>query len=142
MLADFTDELSESPEEEVVLLVAHGPITEADNQIWLNQLRRMGEEIQGRGYVAIEVATLQDDAPPEIRNRAVEDIRRLIQRWSPPHRVLVVPVLISSSDIQQKILKILPDCPCRFSHRGIISHPAFSKYIWKKIRPYLLSTYP
>ena len=73
-------DVSESPEDEVVVVVAHGPSSEADNELWLGNMGTLVGEMRSRtGFARIEHLTVRDDASAPIREQATEELFHL---WS------------------------------------------------------------
>jgi hypothetical protein len=63
MLIEHAAEISQDPAHEEVIIVAHGPVDEADNKIQLETLDRLAEYLRAEGYAGVHPVTLQDDAP-------------------------------------------------------------------------------
>jgi sirohydrochlorin cobaltochelatase len=105
VLLDRAREISQHPENETVLLVAHGPNDDPDNVKWLVMMRHLGDFIKERGnFKAAEGYTLRDDAPTETRGQAVDMLRaRVAQINQQGGRVLVIPMLIAPGGIENKI---------------------------------------
>jgi sirohydrochlorin ferrochelatase len=140
VMRDFAMELSADPRREAVFLVAHGPVSDEDDAEWRSQLRRMGKRVKSAGFASVEVATIRDDAPPEVRAAVVEDLRARIRNALGRHRVIVVPVLISSTDIHDRIERDLAGLDVTVGARGLVEHPDFPA--WMKAKFGLATTLP
>jgi sirohydrochlorin ferrochelatase len=109
ILADRARAISTDPAREAVILVAHGPVNDAENQRWLDNLAVLAGGIaEDRAYASIEWMTVRDDAPAAIRDAATAELRALVEkRRHAGDRVLIVPVLLSFGGIEQGIRKRL-----------------------------------
>ncbi len=86
-------EVSREPAKETVILVAHGEKTDEGNAAWLSIMRTHVERLKAEPHCAqlkaIHAATVREDWPEE-REKAVNDVRRVIQDASQNGRVLVI----------------------------------------------------
>lgn len=72
ILADHVRTASKDPKNESVILVAHGPNEETDNEKWLACLRVQAAYLQSvHGFRRVEAATIRDDAPKPVKDAAV-----------------------------------------------------------------------
>lgn len=102
-------ELSRDPAKETVILVGHGPVDDKMNGDWLKMMEPVTESIQRKGkFRAVLVASLRDDAPQEVKDRANKDLRLMVQRAGDDSgRALVVPDLIAQGGMESHIQKAL-----------------------------------
>src|SRR5690606_29406949 len=102
-------EISKDPANEVVILVAHGPVSDEENQLWLNNMAKLADEIKAESkFARIDYLTVRDDAPKEIRDRATAELRDTVQKALNEKRgVLIVPLLLSYGGIEKGIQKRL-----------------------------------
>jgi hypothetical protein len=105
ILLDRAREVSQSPEQESVILVAHGPNDESDNEKWMNSLHRLSATIKERGHFrSAEGITLRDDATNEVRSQAIETLRnRVAEINKAGGKVIIIPLLIAPGGIENKI---------------------------------------
>lgn len=130
ILLDRARALSQSPQDEVVVLVAHGPNSERDNAAWLDAMQVMARRLQSDGgFARVEMATLRDDASWWVRRRATQALRRLVAQASREHRVLVVPVLIARGGIEHKIPARLRGLSYAFSGEALLPHPRAAAWL-------------
>ncbi|MCM8811580.1 MAG: hypothetical protein NC910_00830 [Candidatus Omnitrophica bacterium] len=135
VLLDRVLKMSRKPEREAVVLVAHGPESMEDNASWLAVMQRLGGAIQTKGrFSELALATLQDDAPPEIREQATRPMRWLVQELGQTRKVSVVPLFLSRGGIEEKIVQRLEGLSCVFSGETLLPHPKISKWIQKEIQ--------
>jgi sirohydrochlorin ferrochelatase len=122
--------LSRAPAEETVILVAHGPVSDADAARWLEVMGRVGEEVKQRGaFAAVLSALLRDDAPAAIKEEASRQLRETVRSVSRQSRVLVVPLLVASGGIEHKIPKLLSGLPYAYDGEALLPHPKLSQWI-------------
>jgi sirohydrochlorin ferrochelatase len=97
--------ISAAPENEVVIVVAHGPVSDDENTRWLADMEALVEPMRARSrFHRIEYMTVRDDAPEPIRSQATAELRSRVERASQEgKRVLVVPLLLSFGGIEQGI---------------------------------------
>src|SRR5258708_13658742 len=105
IVLDRAREISQNPEQENVILVAHGPNDNSDNAKWLTMLWRISTTVRDRGHFrSVEGMTLRDDAPEEIRSQAVDAIRSRVGTISNERgKALVITLLIAPGGIENKI---------------------------------------
>jgi len=122
--------LSRSPERETVILVAHGPNGEADNQRWLEALQRLASHLTREGtFRQVLSATLRDDAPKPIQEGAARQLREMVRTSSEQGRTLVVPVLIARGGIEEKIPKLLAGLTYVYTGQTLLPHPKLEAWI-------------
>ena len=140
ILLDFAEEISENPTNEVVIIAAHGPSEEADNARQLELMGNLARIVQeDGGFSAVESATLQDDAPPEVRDANVVRLRGMIeQAQADDKQVIIVTSLIGARTIQKKLRKDLQGLDYRFNAKGLIQHDLFLDWIGETVRGELL----
>jgi hypothetical protein len=124
-------EISKDPQQETVIIVAHGPIDAADNAKQLQIMQNIAEHIQDKGnFHSVLPLSLQDDADPDTRSENVMRFRDLVEKNSTQgRRTLVVTDLMSSEGIQSRIKKDLDGLEYAFNEKGIVSHPLFIEWV-------------
>ena len=102
-----------------VLLVAHGPNDSADAERWIHDLTMASAALRPAGLEGdVRIGLLRDDAPAAVRAAAVAELRAVARALAGSDSVVVLPVLISSGEINaQKIPRDLAGLPVRY-------HPA------------------
>jgi sirohydrochlorin ferrochelatase len=103
VLASRARAISRTAAQEALIIVAHGPNEEEDNQRWLADMRSLAARVgQSEKFASIESLTLRDDAPKPVRDAATAQLRGIVKReLSAGRRVLIVPLLISFGGIEQ-----------------------------------------
>jgi sirohydrochlorin ferrochelatase len=109
IVADRAKSISTSPSNEAVILVAHGPVPDDDNQRWLDDMAVLAEQVrESSPYAAVDYMTVRDDAGPAMREAATRELREKVQTHGAHGRkVLVVPHLMSFGGIEQGVRKRL-----------------------------------
>ena len=86
-------EVSQDPSEETVIVLAHGTKSDEDNQRWLSVINANIDKLRKDPHCAklkaIKAMTVREDWP-ELREKAVKEVRTLIQESSKTGRVLVI----------------------------------------------------
>ncbi|MBS0178299.1 MAG: hypothetical protein JSR20_06010 [Nitrospira sp.] len=86
-------QLSREPNQETVLLIAHGERTDEGNAVWLSvmqsHIERLRQDPHCAQLKAIQAATVREDWP-EQRDKAVKEIRTMIEEASKNGRALLV----------------------------------------------------
>lgn len=132
ILADYVKGASRNPAGEMVVMIAHGPEDPADNQKELANLATHAAGIKAAtGVAEVMYGTLQDDAPPEIRQKNVDRMREWISGATASGRkVIVVPVVIvSRSGVSGRIAKDLAGLEYVSTEKGIAEHTLFDQWI-------------
>ncbi len=126
--------ISRRPQEERLVLVAHGPVSDEHNAAWLTVMDRIGQQLQrAGGFREVVPVTLRDDAAPEVVARATEQLRAVVQAGSQRGRVLVVPLLISVGGIEEKISQRLNGLSYVQSEEVLLPHPALAQWIAQQV---------
>ncbi|HKX32053.1 MAG TPA: CbiX/SirB N-terminal domain-containing protein [Blastocatellia bacterium] len=109
ILLSRASSISQTPAREVVIVVAHGPVSDEDNAKWLADMERLVRRMRKAShYKRIEYLTVRDDAPEPVRSQATAELRRVVERASAEEsRVLIVPLLLSYGGIEKGLKKRL-----------------------------------
>jgi hemoglobin/transferrin/lactoferrin receptor protein len=116
---------------EVVILVAHGPVPDDDNNRWLADLATLGARIKSVArYKGVEWQTVRDDAPEPIRGQAATELRDRVTRISSAgDRALIVPVLISFGGIEAGLRKRLDGLQYAMATQGLLPDPRLAEWV-------------
>jgi sirohydrochlorin ferrochelatase len=131
ILVDRARGISTDPSREAVVLVAHGPVRDAENDKWLANMRVLASAVQQSGaYASVDCLTVRDDAPPAIKEAATAELRALVaKRREAGSRVLVVPVLLSFGGIEQGIRKRLDGLDYTMAAQAIMPDDRLANWI-------------
>lgn len=128
ILVDHALELSRDPANELVIIAAHGPQFEADNQKVQAELQNLGDMVKDEvNFSQVLGFSLQDDAPAEVRAANVARLRDTVAAANAAgKRVLVVTNLMGSRSIQGSLRTDLKGLDYEFNPKGISEHPTFA----------------
>jgi len=109
VLLSRAQSISQDPSHEAVVVVAHGPVSDEENALWLADMRALvGTMRSASSFNHIEYLTVRDDAPEPIRSQATAELRAVVERAAQQgNKVLLVPLLISYGGIEVGIQKRL-----------------------------------
>ena len=136
IMLDHAYELSTDPENEIVIVVSHGPDDMEKNRTELALLENHAEMMrQDSAFSAVLVTTLQDDAPPEVRDANVAKFRGWVETATAEgKRALVVTNLPTTGSVQPKIRTDLAGLTYQFNSKGLMLNPMFEDWIMDSIR--------
>ena len=123
--------ISKAPEDEVVIVVAHGPVSDEENARWLDDMSALAERMRSTAkFHRIDYMTVRDDAPEPIRSKAAAELRaRVEQVIQEGKRALIVPLLVSFGGIEQGIRKRLEGLDYSMSDRALLPDERISTWI-------------
>lgn len=137
VLADRALALAESPGEQALFLIGHGPNSAEDHAAWMANLRPVAERVaDAAGFRDVKLGLVRDDAPPEVRAEAVRAIRETIalQRALTGRPVVVVPILVSAGRISgEKIPADLEGLDIVYTGEPILPHAALARWIERRV---------
>jgi sirohydrochlorin ferrochelatase len=136
VLLDHATEISKEPKNEVVIIAGHGPSSAEDNAEELRVLAGLATLVRkDGGFADVRGMTLQDDAPPEIREANVQKMRGVVEAAAKKgQRVLVVTNLIGARTVQAKLRSDLKGLNYEFNPKGLVQHPNFMKWMGEAVR--------
>lgn len=116
-----------------VLLIGHGPTTDADADRWIQHLSVHGERLRQAGFRAeFRAALLRDDAPAPVKARAIGAMRDTLAALAARHAdsVLVMPIMIADGSIPRTgIPGHLAGLPYTAAPAGLTPHPSIARWI-------------
>ena len=124
-------EVSQTPEEEVVVLVAHGPSSGEDNALWLENMSTLVEQMRPHTrFSRIEHLTVRDDASDPVRDQATAELRTLVEDVVEEGKtVLIVPLLLSYGGIEVGIRRRLEGLPYRMARQALLPDERLSEWV-------------
>lgn len=134
-LVQYAREISRDPPNEELVIVAHGPIEEDDNRAQIAMLENLAAYIDERSdYAGYHVMSMQDDAPPEVRQANAEELRRLVSDITARGRQpLLVSSLLGTRTVQSSLRRHLRGLSYRFNPRGLMEHENFIRWIEQSV---------
>ncbi|MBI2843033.1 MAG: DUF3386 family protein [Armatimonadetes bacterium] len=123
--------LSSDPSRETVIIVGHGPNEDHYNEMWLAAMQRLADAVKtSGGFKAVVAATVRDDAPAEVQEAAKRHLRDLIKKASADGgKAVVVPLLISSGFVEQRIRQRLEGLDFAYSGEVLLPDPAVTRWL-------------
>jgi sirohydrochlorin cobaltochelatase len=123
--------LSTAPAGEVVVMVAHGPVSDDDNARWLATMAAIaGRVTTAAPFAAVEYMTVRDDAPKPIRDKATAELRGVVERHvGLGRRVLIVPLLLSFGGIEQGLRTRLDGLAYTMADRGLMPDERIERWV-------------
>ena len=124
-------DVSEQPEREVVVVVAHGPTSEEDNALWLVNMGILVETIRSRTrFSRIQYLTVRDDASDPVREQATVELRAVVEDAVEEGRsVLIVPLLLSYGGIEAGIRRRLEGLTYRMAGQALLPDERLSEWV-------------
>jgi sirohydrochlorin ferrochelatase len=122
ILKDRAASISHDPRHEVVVLVAHGPVPDDENKLWLADMNVLANEMRPQShYAGIECLTLRDDADDSVRNAATEQLRQKVEQITKAgNTALIVPLLLSYGGIEGGLRKRLDGLNYRMPSQALL----------------------
>ena len=135
IILDYAKEISRDEKNEVVIIIAHGPLDADDNEKELVIMNNIGKYLMDNSEFAnVRAFTLQDDAGKEIRDKNVSMIKDFINNANDNgKKVLMVSNLMSGKGIQRSIQKDFNGLDYTFNSKGLLTHPYFKEWISNSI---------
>ena len=132
--------LSRDPARENVLILAHGPGDDAENERWLYHLDARAEIVRRAApFDTVRVETLREDWP-EKREFAEKRIRAFVeQSVQQGRRVLVVPFRVQGFGPYAEVLKGLDYVS---DGQGLVPHPFVTQWIAHQIETLRRNVFP
>ena len=127
ILASRALEISDRSGNESVLVIAHGPGDDAENERWIRNLDGLADSIRVKGaFESVEVHTLREDWRQK-RAIAEEEIRGFVEAANAKdHRVLVIPFRLYGFGPYKKVLDGLT---YEASGKGLLPSPEITNWI-------------
>ncbi len=132
VLLDRARTLSRDPEREDVLILAHGPGDDAENERWIAHIDARAEAIRDSlPFRRVRVMTLREDWP-EKREQAELQIREFVEQASKNGgTAIVIPFRVHGFGPYKRVLEGLDYVA---DGRGLIPHPAITRWIAEQIK--------
>ena len=131
ILVSRAEAVSRNPEEEVAVIVAHGPVADEDNTAWLEDMGALAELMRQKMRLSrIEHLTVRDDAPKPVRDQAEAELRVVVERAIREGKnVLIVPLLLSYGGIEKGIRERLEGLPYRMSPQALLPDDRLAQWV-------------
>jgi sirohydrochlorin ferrochelatase len=136
ILKDRAASISKDPSHETIILVAHGPVSDDQNKLWLDDMSVLAEEIrQQTHYADIQYLTLRDDADKPVRDAATQQLRAKVEQVTKEGRTaLVVPLLLSYGGIENGLRKRLSGLTYTMPSQGLLPDARIATWVAEAAR--------
>lgn len=123
--------ISREPDREVIIVVAHGPVSEQENAKWLADMAALVEPMKrANKFRRIEYLTVRDDAPEPIRSQATAELRSIVERATGEgNKVLIVPLLMSYGGIEEGIKKRLEGLDYTICKQALLPDERLARWV-------------
>ncbi len=133
-LLERANELSTDPAKETVILVGHGPNDDEENRLWLNNMEKHAWYVREKGgFKEARAATWRSDAPKEIRDKVIQELRTMVQTSGREGAVIVVPYLLSSGGVEGEIVNALKGLYYVFNGKTLLPHGNITRWLEKQV---------
>ncbi len=135
ILMDRIEKLSIDPSNETILLVAHGPNSETDNDNWVKTSNNLAEQIKvlqrknGNAFHNIISLTVRDDADEVIHEKAKQEFRAHVIEADNFGEAIVIPLLLSQGGVEKKYLSRLEGLNFKWSGETLLPHYNIARFI-------------
>lgn len=122
ILAGRAREVGTDPAKEALVIVAHGPNEEEDNQKWLADMRSLATRLSAtEQYASVDYLTVRDDSPKPVWEKAKAEFRGIVEkRTAEGRRVIIVPLLISFGGIEKGLHERLEGLTYTMARSGLM----------------------
>jgi sirohydrochlorin ferrochelatase len=136
IVAERARSISTSPGQEAVILVAHGPVPDEDNRLWLEDMAVLAQQTKASApYASVDYITVRDDAGPAMREAATKELREKVQaQLAQGRRVLIVPHLMSFGGIEQGVRKRLDGLEYTMSEQALMPDDRILQWVLASAR--------
>ena len=122
--------VSTTPSAEAVILVAHGPSSDDDNQRWLADMERLAPHLAPGGFSRVECLTVRDDAEGAVWDRAKAELRQRVEAaHSDELSPLVVPLVLSYGGIEEGIRERLEGLKYQMAPLGLLPDERIAEWV-------------
>jgi sirohydrochlorin ferrochelatase len=136
VLVDRARGLSKVPAAEAVILLAHGPVPDDDNRLWLADMAVLADHVKvAVPFASVEYMTVRDDAGPAMREVATQELRGKVEaQQRAGRRVLIVPHVMSFGGIEQGMRKRLEGLEYTMAEQGLIPDDRIVQWVLSSIK--------
>lgn len=136
VLVDRARGLSKAPASEAVILLAHGPVPDDDNRLWLADMAVLADQVRAAvAFASVDYMTVRDDAGPAMREAATQELRAKVEaQQRAGRRVLIVPHVMSFGGIEQGLRKRLEGLEYTMAEQGLIPDDRIVQWVLSSIK--------
>lgn len=121
--------MTKDPAKTTVVLIAHGPNDDGENELWLRDMEVHARFLQAKGgFRTVTALTHRNDAPEPVKAAARAAFRRQVEDAARVGNVVVVPLLLSAGGIEKQVESDLSGLPYRFA-QPLMPHPNIKRWV-------------
>lgn len=131
ILASRARSAGANPASDALVIVAHGPNGDADNQKWLADMRSLAARlIAQEKYPAVDYLTVRDDALKPVWEQARAELRAVVEkRTAEGRRVIIVPLLVSFGGIEKGLRERLEGLTYTMATSGLMPDDRLATWV-------------
>ena len=135
ILMDRINTLSENPAKETILIVAHGPNSEQDNENWVKSMESLANQIDAKTddatekFKDIDYFTVRDDADPEVYEQAKQHFRNAVNEANKDGEAIVIPLLLAQGGVEARYVKRLEGLTYKWNGETLLPHANIAKFV-------------
>lgn len=131
ILLDRAAAISSHHKHEVVILVAHGPVPDEENKLWLSDMGALAAQMKrSPRYAGIEYLTVRDDADEKVREAATKELRARVQSvMDSGETALIVPLLLSYGGIEDGMKERLQGLSYTMASQGLLPDRRIASWV-------------
>lgn len=131
ILLDRAKKLSRNPQDEVIVLVSHGPYTDSREPSWMGPANALAQQLKDLGgFSDVKAFNLRDDSPKEIKERKAKELREYVRsNIDSGKKVIVIPHLVSMNGIEKHIREALDGLFYKMGKEAILPHPNVARWV-------------
>ena len=140
ILYERVEAVSKNPSTETILLVAHGPVKDSDNEKWVSTLENLGEQIRRHqaehgkeDFYKIISLTVRDDASEEVYDAAKQEFRSFVKEAGEYGEAIVIPVLLSKGGVERRYLTRLEGLDYVWGGETILPHKNVATFLEQSV---------
>lgn len=135
ILLSRASSISKDAQNEIVIVVAHGPVSAETNRLWLKDMSTLTDGMKAKSsYRGIEYLTVRDDAPEPIRGEATAEFRSLVEKANAQKaRVLIVPLLLSFGGIEEGVKQRLNGLDYTITSQALLPDARIAQWVVRSV---------
>ncbi|HMM80166.1 MAG TPA: CbiX/SirB N-terminal domain-containing protein [Pyrinomonadaceae bacterium] len=135
ILLSRASSISKDAPNEIVIVVAHGPVSAETNRLWLKDMATLADGMKAKSsYRGIEYLTVRDDAPEPIRGEATAEFRSLVEKANAQKvRVLIVPLLLSFGGIEDGVNQRLNGLDYTITSQALLPDTRIAQWVVRSV---------
>ena len=135
IIADRAKALSTDPRNEWLMIVAHGPNEEDEAAQWNKAIANVGARVRTKlPFKGVDVRLLRDDAPKEVKDKALAEMRASVEEKGKTSKVVVVPLLLSSGRVGGQIPEVLKGLTFAWDGKPLLPDDRIADWILDEAR--------